>query len=729
MLSILLGALLAQGTASSAAVLEGQLVRRGTAQAIANAEVSILGRPGVVQTDAAGRFTWVPAPAPPFEVLVSLPGARYMKPVVVERLPVDGALLVLEVAPLLEESVTVIGGAPRIDTAPASGATLVAAREIEVRQPANLTQLLENVAGVSTVSEGYAAVPAIRGLARGRTLILIDGARVTSERRVGPSATFLDPFVLDAVEVARGPGSVAYGSDALGGVIYARTRRVAPGSPLRGRVLEALGTGIPEARFGVEVSRGLERGGVLFQTHGRLFSDVRSPHGDVLNSGASDGGFLLRGEHAVGAGWLSIGWQSDLGRDIERPRTNANVVRFYYPAEDSHRLTASYERGPAAGFRRLTLSGFLGRYALVTDQDTYATATKPRSIERADVRSNDFQVRGSVEKLVGPSQIELGIDLSGRYGLRALDRHLAYDLSGRLESTTTSVSIDTAHRTDLGAYLIGQLAPAPRLSASAGLRGDRVTATNAGGYFGDRAVSHGAASGFLSLTAGPLRGLTLAGQISRGFRDPMLSDRYYRGPTGRGYITGNPDLESETSLQLDLAIRRVGGRYRWAGYVYQYRIDHLVERYETEDDFFHFRNRGRARLRGVELEAQAELGRGLSLELEGQIARGEALDDAAPLDDIPAESVSLQVRRQLGARAFAQLRGAAYARDDRPGPTEVAVPGYAIVDIGAGYRVSDALELGLQVRNLFDQAYPLSPDPRGVYAPGTSVLATVAAQF
>ena len=136
-------------------------------------------------------------------------------------------------------------------------------------------QVLENVPGVSKVSEGQAAVPAIRGLARGRTLILIDGARVTSERRAGPSATYLDPFGLEGIQVSRGPGSVAYGSDAFGGVIHARTRRPVPGSPLGMRFIGAIGAGEPQERVGVEVSKGLSQGGVLFQGHYRDFDDYQ----------------------------------------------------------------------------------------------------------------------------------------------------------------------------------------------------------------------------------------------------------------------------------------------------------------------------------------------------------------------------------------------------------------------------------------------------------------------
>ena len=103
--------------------------------------------------------------------------------------------------------------------------------------------------------------------------------------------------------------------------------------------------------------------------------------------------------------------------------------------------------------------------------------------------------------------------------------------------------------------------------------------------------------------------------MARGFRDPVLSDRYFRGPPGRGFITGNPELEPESSFQVDLGLRYTASRVRAATYFYDYRIDDLIERYQTETDFFFFRNRGRARLRGFEAEIQGDLGWGLSLEV------------------------------------------------------------------------------------------------------------------
>ena len=195
--------------AGSALGLQGRVVMEATGIPVAGAEVSVLGLTGALRTDTDGRFLWLPDLVAPFEVLIVLPGGRYMKPFLVTSVPAGG-LVTIAVRPIVEESVSVTAGAaPSIESPPANGTTIVPKADIESRQPANLAETLENVAGLSRVAAAQNAVPAIRGLAHGRSLILIDGARVSSERRVGPGGTYLDPWVLSGVEVSRGPGSVA----------------------------------------------------------------------------------------------------------------------------------------------------------------------------------------------------------------------------------------------------------------------------------------------------------------------------------------------------------------------------------------------------------------------------------------------------------------------------------------------------------------------------------------
>ena len=203
-----------------AAAFEARLLRPDGGAA-AGYSVSVIGQPVTIVTDDSGRLTIDPSPPVPFVLVATSPAGETSAPFEVSDLAVGE----IELPEVLRESVTVVSGvAPSLDLLPGSVATVLTREELEQRAPQRLYQALESIAGASKLGDGADSVPVLRNLGRGRTLILIDGARVTTERRAGPSATFLDPSSLGSVEVVRGPGSVIYGSDAFGGVLNAVTR-------------------------------------------------------------------------------------------------------------------------------------------------------------------------------------------------------------------------------------------------------------------------------------------------------------------------------------------------------------------------------------------------------------------------------------------------------------------------------------------------------------------------
>ena len=117
------------------------------------------------------------------------------------------------------------------------------------------------------------------------------------------------------------------------------------------------------------------------------------------------------------------------------------------------------------------------------------------------------------------------------------------------------------------------------------------------------------------------------------------------------------------------------------------------------------------------------------MQVATQAASGEGLDDGLPIDDIAPLTLTLQLRKELGEHGFVQVRGAAFASDDAPGPSEVATPGYGIVDASAGYRLTQALELRFLARNLTNATYPASTDRLAVPAPGISGAVTAVVSF
>jgi outer membrane receptor protein involved in Fe transport len=217
--------------------------------------------------------------------------------------------------------------------------------------------------------------------------------------------------------------------------------------------------------------------------------------------------------------------------------------------------------------------------------------------------------------------------------------------------------------------------------------------------------------------------------VARGFRDPILLDRFYRGPVGRGFIEGNPDLKPETSLQFDLSGRyRVGG-LRLAAAAYHYRITDLVERYAATATSFLFRNRGTAHLRGFEFEAQATLRGGFTMAATAETSRGRDAADGTPLDDVAPAAVSITLRHGVGDRLTSYARFSMVGTHDFAGPSEVATGSYQLLDAGSVWRLSRHLELRGALRNLLDEVYQSSAGPRWVWAPGRQVSLTAVASF
>lgn len=716
----LVGLPLAALLAAPAAGFEGRVVL-DTGEPVAGAIVQILGAAGFVTTDGDGRFTWQPDPAPPFEVLVVLPGDRYTAPVTVESLdapPVE--IRVRELA--ISESVTITAGAvPHTDATPGAAAAVISGEAIRTRQAPRLADVLEAIPGSGRGSDLHAGVPSLRGLSRGRTVLLLDGARVTTERRAGASGAFLDPFFLDAVEVVRGPASVAYGSDAFGGVIHARTHRPAPGAPLSARLRATGGAGLPETSFGAEVAGSARGTGFLVSARRRAFSDYRSPEGVVAGSGAEDYGFLLRGAREVGGGTLSLGVQVDAGRNIGRPRLTSSVTS--YPEEDSARFTADYRFAPRWGFARLDASVFYGSHRLWTRREADEVAVD------SEVASRDFMLRVSGVRPLGRGRLEVGAEALGRFGLENRTRieGLPIDLfTGRFADIGSRLG--GAARNEVSLYGHSEVPLAARLTGSAGARLSAVR-SRSGRPAGAAAFSvrHEALSGFLALRADLPRGAALAGQLSRGFRDPTLSDRYFAGLSGRGLVLGNPDLRPERSLQADGSFRFGTGRVHYGLYGFRYRITDLVERYEDplNPDIYDFRNRGEARISGVEFEVQVgAAGDPFSLDLAAGLMRGAAEDDS-PLADIPPANLRIGLRRRFGDRAFGEVVLAGFARGGRPGPTETETDAYARLDAAFGLPLAAGAELRVSGRNLLDRAYPISADSRAVLAPGRTVVGSI----
>jgi len=104
----------------------------------------------------------------------------------------------------------------------------LSAKELTESGAATLSEGITNIAGVSTISTGTGiGKPVIRGLSSNRVLTYTQGVRLENQQFGDEHGLGINGEGIESVEVIKGPASLLYGSDALGGVLYINPERFA----------------------------------------------------------------------------------------------------------------------------------------------------------------------------------------------------------------------------------------------------------------------------------------------------------------------------------------------------------------------------------------------------------------------------------------------------------------------------------------------------------------------
>lgn len=92
----------------------------------------------------------------------------------------------------------------------------------------NLADGITNIAGVESVTTGLSiGKPVIRGLSSNRVLVYTQGVRLENQQFGDEHGLGISDSGIESVEVIKGPASLLYGSDALGGVLYLNPEKFA----------------------------------------------------------------------------------------------------------------------------------------------------------------------------------------------------------------------------------------------------------------------------------------------------------------------------------------------------------------------------------------------------------------------------------------------------------------------------------------------------------------------
>lgn len=400
--------------------------------------------------------------------------------------------------------------------------------DIEAMPAATLADLLVMVAGVDVRRRGAAGVQAdvgIRGTAYEQTLVLINGVPLRDPQTGHHDLNIPVPLEqVERIEVVRGPGGIAYGGHATGGLINVITRKP---------VGTEYGAGVRVGSFSTrEISAhagGLGTRGSHLLSASRLVSDGHLPE----SRSDSD---LRRAMYTGHATFASGSLRWGLGAEDKA----FGAWKFYTADYPDQREEVSSRLAYVSGLAEVSGWELSPRLFWRRHEDWFRTMVG----EVAFVNEHETDVHG----------IQLGARRALGSGVLALGATV-------IREDIESSALDDHHRSEASVWAAHRQALGERVSLELG-----INAVDFSDYGRELLPSAGVGYRFSPRWQGFV-------SLARSARVPSWTEQYLL----TGGNVGSPDLEPERSSYQEAGLRFIDREHLWAVALFERRSDRLID--------------------------------------------------------------------------------------------------------------------------------------------------------
>jgi len=637
------------------------------------------------------------------------------------------------------------------------------------RQVRTVPEALREVPGVMVQKTGHGqGSPYIRGFTGFRTLFMIDGVRLNnSVFRDGPNQYWntVDPLSIERLEVVKGPSSVLYGSDAVGGTVNAITR--APGRAggealawdrrLYGRYASAENASVGRA----EVSGGADRFGVLVGANVKDFDDLDAGRDVGLQerTGYEEWDGDVKVEYALGEGMRLVAAHQRVDQDdawrshktiygISWEDTTVGNERKRILDQDRELTYVQFHAEDVAGVE------WLGAvHAGVSYQRQAEERFRVRGDGRSDRQGFGVDTVGAFVQLESPSRVG-----QWTYGVEVYHDNVnsfskKFNADGSLDSIEIQGPVaDEASYDLVGVYVQNEIPVRENVSLILGARynyaaadADRFEDPETGLEASlDEDWDAFAGSGRVLWRVDEEDRWHVFGGVSQGFRAPNLSDLTRLDTARTDEIeTAAPGLDPEKFVSFEIGVKT--RQADWSAYLSYYYTDinDMIVRTPTGDvvdgdNEVTKLNAGDGFVNGIEMGAEYRFHEqftafGDFAWMEGEVEtfpastpekREESIDRLMP----PTGHVGLRwdhpdrkywVAGVLTAAGRADKLSTRDRSDTQRIPPN-GTPGYATLALRSGWELREGLDVSVAVENVTNEDYRVHGS--GQNEPGTNFV-------
>jgi iron complex outermembrane receptor protein len=675
-------------------VLTGSVKLKESGHVIPNATVTLSELRRSAQTDAEGNYRFEKIPVGRYELIVHVDRMTDAVKTIEVKSGENNEDLEVMISGISEQVTVTASGSPESINNAYQSVSTVGSLKLAERNSLSIGEALENEPGVAKRSFGPGTGrPVIRGFDGDRVLVLRDGLRVGGiASQSGDEVEPIDVLSLDRVEVVKGPATLLYGSNAIGGVVNGISSNDVYQRGLSGYFTGFGGSNNWQAGASGGLKFGVKNFLLFANGGGQKANDYRTPLGTVLNSYARNGNVSGGAGWFPQKGWLAFNYSFDKRRHAIP--VEPDEIDFEYLKERRHAYEAK------GGFRELGSIIESGDFAV--------------SYNSYRAREFEFESDENVTELES-------VAFNKNLNYRANFNHRRH---GKFSGTFGFSGFTRDYES------VGAEAPAPRTKQNsfAAYALERIDFERVGFQFGGRIEQNGydpegdlRSRNFVGFSGGagvrvPLwNGGSFVVNYQHSFRAPALEELYNHGPHPGILVwdIGNPNLKAEQGDGIDISLRHSSDRFRLSGGIFYYNIRNFVYTAftgETDEEsnlpIIEYAQND-ARYFGGEASLEAKLIDTLWFNAKADFVRADLTELDKPLPRIPPVRGTLGLDwRFKGFSVRPEVVMA--AKQDRIFENETTTPGYAVFNVDTSYTIfakSTAHVFSFSGYNLTDKLY------------------------
>lgn len=490
----------------------------------------------------------------------------------------------------IETSEVVITGVTRATEIKRDPVPMVAVNKNYIDQHSasgNVIDEIANLPGVSAVTTGpNVSKPFIHGLGYNRVVTAEDGIRQEGQQWGDEHGIEVDQNSIDRVEVIKGPASLSYGSDAIGGVVNLITSPPVPEGKIMGDVQGVYGTnnGLVNGSFKLQGNNnGFVWGTVISEKAAKDYQDQHDGRVYGTNFREKDARVMLGLNKSWGYSYLNAsvfddeqaipdGSRDPLTRRFTKQITEADTFRPIVPESELNSYAIPTLHQHVQLYRIYDNSDIIignGNHLIVNLGYQYSHRREFTHPEYADIPGLNLELSTFTYDL--KYNFNIGKDYETSVGLNGMYQNNALGYS-------TDFPIPAYHQFDIGPFFVIKKTFG-KLDLSGGARYDTRSFSGQAAYidttgqfptlyrganptatpgvtqqFGVLNKTFSGVSGSFGATYNFSDKFLLKGNIARGFRAPSIAELSANGPDpgSQIYHVGNNNFKPEFDLQEDI---------------------------------------------------------------------------------------------------------------------------------------------------------------------------------